>query len=219
MLRELKFLLSREHIYLQDVYAIFAGYCPTEAMTCISGDWSQTHFKNINSGLEEPMNDEKILLEIRAIGEKMDPYLPSVQITQSYISVADAFRIGKELDIPRVAILFDKAVEENIIPKDIGKPVQQPTKLTKPRTKTGYFKELAKWMGTVKEKEAKADPFVKYLKQNPEAKERARVDKFYSDGIYYLDAQGVSKPTSLRTIQKAINRRIKNGFYKTGRTK
>ena len=82
------------------------------------------------------------------------------------------------------------------------------------RTKIGYFDELEKWMATVKEYEAKAAPFVEYLKQNPEAEARARVDKFYSDGIWYFDAQGESKQVSLRTIQKAIIRRIENGFYK-----
>ncbi len=77
--------------------------------------------------------------------------------------------------------------------------------------KAGYFEELERWLLTYP-KSPTAQPFVRYLENNPDAKERACVIEFLpvkGTGFLWQSGGGRNEKAILKTIGNVINKRIK----------
>jgi hypothetical protein len=140
------------------------------------------------------------------------------------IRVREAFKIGMAMNIERVAILYDNALEAGLLPKENGTPIDKslagyitlpeksPEKSSRVKKAknliTGYFEEAENWLETSPLKD-KAQDFIKYLAFNPDAKLRASVTEIDPKfrWIKYRDANGVEKEVDLNAIGKVLRGR------------
>ena len=232
---ELKDFLSREWILIADVCAIFAGWVPIDDYTPTHSynDYSPRMYLRLadgkritpgQAGFKEIIRIQKNWTDSDWQHTRRNTGMPDIDPMNEEIRVREAFKIGIAMNIERVAILYDNAVEAGLFPIEHGTPIDEslagyitlpeksPEKSSRVKKakslRTGYFGELEKWLELNPSKPT-AKPFVQYLKDNEQAKENANVIEIHKDcaWIKYEDQNNNEKVASLDNIRKVIRRR------------
>ena len=232
---ELKDFLSREWILIADACAIFAGWVPID-------DYTPTHSYNGygprmylrladgkritpgQAGFKEIIRIQKNWTGSDWQFTRRDTGMLDIDTMNEEIRVREAFKIGMAMNIERVAILYDNAVEAGLLPKEHGTPIAEslagyiplPEKIPEKSSrvkkaknlKTGYFEEAENWLETKPPRDKPKD-FIKYLSEDEDAKNRANVIKIDPKlrSITYLDTNGVEQEADLNAIGKVLRNR------------
>ena len=232
---ELKDFLSREWILIADACAIFAGWVPIDDYTPTHSynDYSPRMYLRLTdgkritpgqAGFKEIIRIQKNWTDSDWQHTRRNTGMLDIDPMNEEIRVREAFKIGMAMNIERVAILYDNALEAGLLPKENGTPIDKslagyitlpeksPEKSSRVKKAknliTGYFEEAENWLETSPLKD-KAQDFIKYLAFNPDAKLRASVTEIDPKfrWIKYRDANGVEKEVGLNAIGKVLRGR------------
>ena len=232
---ELKDFLSREWILIADICAIFAGWVPIDDYTPTHSynDYSPRMYLRLadgkritpgQAGFKEIIRIQKNWTGTDWQFTRRSIAMLDIDPMNEEIRVREAFKIGMAMNIERVAILYDNALEAGLLPKEHGTPIDKslagcitlpeksPEKSSRVKKAknliTGYFEEAENWLETSPLKD-KAQDFIKYLAFNPDAKLRASVTEIDPKfrWIKYRNANGVEKEVGLIAIGKVLRRR------------
>jgi len=247
---ELKDFLSNEWIKIADACAIFAGWVPIEEYvpdyTCAS-DYGPRMYLRLADGKRitpgEAGFKEIIRIQKKWTGSdwqftRRNTGMLDRDPMNDEIRVRDAFRIGLAMNIPRVAILFYAAVEQNLI-ADVtsAPPVQNYTiqvsgfeakgevgDIPKPKHKfeigkanAAMPKVIVEWLKVIRSQgetwpENQADKFLTWLGDSKPKTPFVEIEEITGSHIKFwnLNAGGGKKDKVVQTYDKNnINGRIK----------
>ena len=236
MFKELRDHLSNEWISMQDICAIFAGFCPIEPYQPNYGradpnrrykrisdgevvKLSQSDVKEIDNYLDKWAKSDFTNPRTNPDARVRDPRI--IDGNDSEIRVRFAFEVGLGFrpEEEKICALYDAAVDEGLLPEEpsinpFGFPVvphpdytAKPWKVKELQRRRGYDFPLTKILQAYCENMLPPPSADQVLEAWEKHTTRGIVD-VSEDRFYYLGEYNKKTPASRRSLKNAINRRV-----------